>query len=102
MTTTVKDPKTRTKGDEGLKEPSMFLAVLLNDDFTPMDFVIALLVEVFHHTQDQASKLMWDVHTKGKAIAGRYTFEICETKVAMVLALAKKHGHPLQAVVERE
>lgn len=94
--------KVKAQQKHELKEPSMFLVVLLNDDFTPMDFVVAILEEVFHHPVPMASRIMMDIHTRGKGVAGRYTAEIAETKAATVVALAKKHGHPLQTVVERE
>lgn len=88
--------------DEKLQPPRMWKVVLHNDDFTPMDFVVAVLVQVFHHEPARAAKIMRDVHEKGKGVAGTFTFEVAETKLAMTLALADKHEHPLQASLERE
>ena len=85
-----------------LKKPGMYRVVLLNDDYTPMEFVIWLLVQVFHKGKDEATRLMLEVHNKGRGVAGVYTHDVARTKVFQVQALAEKNGHPLQSVIEAE
>ena len=72
-----------------------------NDDFTPMDFVVAILMKVFKKSVDEAEQLMMEVHKKGKGVAGVYTFEIAETKVSQVMNAAKRAQHPLQCTLEK-
>lgn len=83
-----------------MKEPSMYKVVLLNDDFTPMDFVVAILGEFFAMTSEQATMVMMQVHTQGRGICGVFTREIAETKVAQVNAYAHSHEYPLLCVME--
>lgn len=85
-----------------LEPPKKYKVVLLNDDFTPMDFVVQILVKVFAKAPDQATKIMFDVHKKGKGIAGVYTHDIAETKAQMVSQTARAHDHPLKADLEAE
>lgn len=82
------------------KRPSFFNVVMLNDDYTPMDFVVQILKEIFHKTQDEASAIMMEVHNKGSAICGIYTRDVAETKAELSVAVAKKHEYPLQCRVE--
>lgn len=89
-----KKPATRTK------KPKMFHVVLLNDDFSPMDFVVFILKNIFHKSQQEAEMLMLQVHIEGKGIAGTYTFEIAETKQILTMDVAKIEQHPLMAVLE--
>ena len=89
------EAKTKTK------KPSMYKVLMLNDDFTPMDFVVFLLKKFFQKEEKEASKIMLEVHTKGIAVCGVYSFEIAETKTLNVLDTAKKSGHPLQCVLEK-
>jgi len=84
------------------KKPAMYKVFLLNDDFTPMEFVIHILQRYFHKTLDEATTIMLHVHQKGLGLCGVYTYEIAETKVTQVLALAEKHQHPLQCTMEKE
>ncbi|MDQ2993592.1 MAG: ATP-dependent Clp protease adapter ClpS [Pseudomonadota bacterium] len=83
-----------------VKLPSMYLVVLLNDDFTPMDFVVEVIVEFFTKTIERATEIMLQVHFKGKGVCGLYTREIAETKVAQVNAYARSHEFPLLCVME--
>jgi ATP-dependent Clp protease adaptor protein ClpS len=85
-----------------VKEPSKYKVILLNDDFSTMEFVIEILMSVFRKTQEDSATLMLDVHTKGKAVCGIYTKEIATTKVAQVTFQAKKAGFPLKAILEEE
>ncbi len=87
---------------EDLKEPGMYKVVLLNDDFTPMDFVVFVLVEVFHMTQEKAADLMFKVHKTGSAVAGVFVYDIAMTKCLQVFTVAKENGFPLQCKVEEE
>lgn len=97
-TTTIDD----TDIDEGLERPKMFKVILHNDDFTPMDFVVQILQKVFHHDETEAHSTMMQVHQKGQAVAGVYTSEIAETKVAVTLLTAQNYEFPLQATTEPE
>ncbi len=83
------------------KKPSQYRVLLLNDDFTPMDFVISILMQIFKKTQEEATRIMLNVHETGIGIAGVYTFEVAETKVAQVLDSAKRAGHPLKCTLEK-
>jgi ATP-dependent Clp protease adaptor protein ClpS len=96
----------RTTGDvlekqkESLKSPDAWKVVLLNDDYTPMDFVVQVLESIFQRNPSEAYRIMLQVHTQGSGIAGVYTHEVAETKVADVVELAQDAGYPLQAVME--
>lgn len=83
------------------KQPPMFKVVLVNDDFTPMEFVVQVLQKYFHHTRESAVQIMLHVHTKGRGVAGVYPAEIAETKTAQANAFARQHQHPLLAVLEK-
>jgi ATP-dependent Clp protease adaptor protein ClpS len=83
-----------------LKKPPLFQVVLLNDDFTPMEFVVDVLQRIFGMDRVKATRVMLEVHTKGKGVCGVYTFEIAETKVAQVTAYARQHQHPLLCTME--
>ena len=84
------------------KKPSMYKVVMLNDDYTPMEFVVMVLERVFAKANEEAIKIMLHVHQKGVGICGVYTFEVAETKVGQVMELAKEHQHPLQCTLEKE
>jgi len=83
-----------------LKQPSLYRVVLLNDDFTPMEFVVDILETVFGMERTRATQVMLEVHTKGKGVCGVFNFEIAETKVAQVMGIAKQHQHPLLCTME--
>lgn len=90
--------KTRPK----TKKPSLYKVLLLNDDYTPMDFVIYVLERFFGKPPEDAATIMLHVHNKGVGICGVYTYEIAETKVAQVMNFAREHQHPLQCTLEKE
>jgi len=84
-----------------LQQPPMYNVVVVNDDFTPMEFVVQVLQQFFHHTREAAVQIMLHVHTKGRGTAGIFPVEIAETKTAQVNAYARKHQHPLLTVMEK-
>mgnify|MGYP002713263932 CR=1 FL=1 len=84
------------------KRPPLYKVLILNDDYTPMEFVVHVLERYFGMTHAQAVELMLTVHQKGLAVAGVYSHEIAETKVALVMDLAQRHQHPLQCTMEKE
>ena len=83
-----------------LKKPPLFQVLLLNDDFTPMEFVVDVLERIFGLDRVKATRVMLEVHTRGRGVCGVYTFEIAETKVAQVMAYARQHQHPLLCTME--
>jgi ATP-dependent Clp protease adaptor protein ClpS len=83
-----------------LKKPPLFQVVLLNDDYTPMEFVVDVLQRIFGMDRVKATRVMLEVHTKGKGVCGVFTYEIAETKVAQVTAYARQHQHPLLCTME--
>ena len=85
-----------------LERPKLYKVLLLNDDYTTMEFVVALLIHVFHHDEATANAIMLHIHQNGVGIAGVYTYEVAETKVAMVMELAEKAEFPLQCTMEPE
>jgi len=85
-----------------IKQPSQYKVVILNDDFTPMDFVVAVLMTVFKHDEKQAVALMLQIHTEGSAIAGVYSHEIAEQKYIEATTVSKEHNYPLQIKLESE
>ena len=94
--------KTRESVDTVVIEPGRFKVVLLNDDSTPIEFVIALLVKVFRHTEAAAIDLTMRVHNDGSAVAGVYTYEVAEQKGMESTNLARQNGYPLVTKVEAE
>ena len=91
-----------TKPETKTKKPSLYKVLLLNDDYTPMDFVVYVLERFFNKQSDEANRIMWHVHQKGVGICGVYTYEVAETKVAQVTNFARQHQHPLQCTMEKE
>lgn len=83
-----------------VKRPPLYRVVLINDDYTPMEFVVDILETVFGMERTRATQVMLEVHTKGKGVCGVYNFEIAETKVAQVMSLARQHQHPLLCTME--
>lgn len=84
-----------------LQPPSMYDVFLLNDDYTPMDFVVDVLARFFNMDSDKATDIMLTVHYQGRAKCGTYTAEVAETKVSQVLNYALEHQHPLKCVMEK-
>ena len=91
------EKKTKKK----LKKPSLYKVVMLNDDYTPMDFVVYLLKTFFHMNTDKASKIMLEVHNKGAGICGVFTLEIAETKILKVIDTSRKNDFPLICTLEK-
>ena len=89
--------KTRPK----TKKPSQYRVLLLNDDYTPMEFVTSILMGIFKKSNEEATQIMLNVHQNGIGVCGVYTFEVAETKVAQVLEAAKRNGHPLKCTLEK-
>ncbi len=84
------------------KKPSLYRVVILNDDYTPMEFVVFILERIFNKGSEEAYKIMLHVHNHGVGVCGIFTYEVAETKVAQVLDLARRNEHPLQCDMERE
>ena len=91
--------KKRTK--KKLKRPSLYKVIMLNDDFTPMDFVVYLLKTFFQKNHDEASKIMLEIHNKGSGICGVFTYEIAETKILKVINTSRNNGFPLFCILEK-
>ena len=85
-----------------VKKPSMYKVLVLNDDYTPMEFVVRVLERYFSKSTEEATRIMLHVHQKGVGICGVFTFEVAETKVNQVMELARKNQHPLQCTLEKE
>jgi ATP-dependent Clp protease adaptor protein ClpS len=83
-----------------VKQPPLFKVMLLNDDYTPMDFVVAVLQTFFSMTREQATQIMLKVHREGMGVCGVYPRDVAATKVEQVIAFSKQHQHPLQCVME--
>ncbi len=83
-------------------KPRMYKDLLVNDDYTPMDFVVLILMRFFHKSEVEAINLMMSAHQKGSEIVGVYTFEVAETKVTQTLQAAHQEGHPLKCTLEPE
>jgi len=84
------------------KKPSMYKVLLLNDDYTPMEFVVQVLETFFNKTREEATRIMLHVHRKGVGLCGVYTYEVAETKVTQVMDAARQAQHPLQCTMEKE
>ena len=99
----IKDPQRGILIDSKIetKKPSMFKVVLLNDDYTPMEFVVYVLEKFFNKNQEEATQIMLHVHQNGIGICGIYTFEVAESKSKAVVDCAKKNQHPLQCAIEK-
>ncbi|GAN59651.1 ATP-dependent Clp protease adapter ClpS [Acetobacter cibinongensis] len=87
-------PKTR--------KPSMYKVLMLNDDYTPMEFVVHVLERFFSKNRDEATSIMLNVHKRGVGVCGVFTYEVAETKVTQVMDLARQNQHPLQCTIEKE
>lgn len=96
------DSRTGAKTLTRTKKPSLYRVLLLNDDYTPMEFVVYVLERFFNKTREEATTIMLHVHQNGVGVCGVYTYEVAETKVAQVLDLARRSEHPLQCTMEKE
>ena len=90
----------RTKPET--KKPSLYKVIMLNDDYTSMEFVVHILQAFFHKSREEATKIMLMVHQRGIGVCGVYTYEVAETKVTQVVDFARRHEHPLQLTLEKE
>jgi ATP-dependent Clp protease adaptor protein ClpS len=90
--------KTRPK----TKKPSLYKVLILNDDYTPMEFVVHILEKIFNKNREDAVQIMLHVHRHGVGVCGVFTFEVAETKVAQVIEFSRRHQHPLQCTMEKE
>ncbi len=91
-----------TQTREKTKKPSLYKVILLNDDYTPMDFVVMVLQRVFRMTIEDATQVMLQVHQRGVGVCGVFTYEVAETKVMQVMDYARRNEHPLQCTMEKE
>ena len=89
--------KTRPK----VKKPSLYKVLLLNDDYTPMDFVVFLLKDIFHRAHEEALGIMLEIHNKGAGVCGIYTRDVAETKAELTITLSRRNEYPLQCRVEK-
>jgi ATP-dependent Clp protease adaptor protein ClpS len=96
------DGATITKTKPKTKRPSLYRVLLLNDDYTPMEFVVLVLQDVFNKSREEAMRIMLHVHNHGVGECGIYPFEVAETKVTRVMDTARKNQHPLQCVMEKQ
>ena len=108
MSNRAHDPDSGTVGQvvtrprDKTQKPSMYKVLLLNDDYTPMEFVVHVLERFFSKGQEDATRIMLHVHNHGVGICGVYTYEIAETKVSQVIDFARQHQHPLQCTMEKD
>lgn len=91
---------TLTQTRSKTKEPSLYKVILLNDDYTPMDFVVHILVKFFRKNEAEAHNIMLQVHQKGAGVAGVFSHEVAETKVYLVNEYSRQHHHPLKCIME--
>lgn len=91
-----------SKTEKKTKKPPMYKVLFHNDDYTTMEFVVSVLMTVFHHGQASAYRIMMHIHTNGLGVAGVFTKEVAETKVAQTVALARKNDYPLEVTIEPE
>ena len=98
--TTGSDPESDQGTDQEIREPKMYRVILHNDDYTTMDFVIEILMVVFHKPAADATRIMLDVHKRGRGICGIYTYDVAATRVARVHQLAQKREFPLKCSLE--
>ena len=91
-----------TKTKPETKRPHLYRVLLLNDDYTPMEFVVLILMRFFQKSQEDATRIMLHVHNHGVGECGIYTYEVAETKVTQVMDFARKNQHPLQCVMEKK
>jgi ATP-dependent Clp protease adaptor protein ClpS len=97
-----RDPGVLDETRQKTRTPTRYKVILLNDDYSTMEFVVQILETVFHKSPAEAYRLMMQVHTHGRSVCGAYSFEVAETKVATTHDLARREGFPLQATLEEE
>jgi len=97
----VRKPDAETAAPQ-LQPPPMYRVVMLNDDFTPMEFVVEILIRFFHHSDERANRTMLQIHNEGQAICGIYPRDLAETRVAQVETACRASGHPLRCITERD
>jgi ATP-dependent Clp protease adaptor protein ClpS len=102
MGKTANEHEVVTKSEQTTKKPPLYKVIFHNDDYTTMEFVVSVLMTVFHHSEAMAHTIMMHVHTKGAGVAGVFTREIAETKVAKTVQLARKNEFPLELSIEPE
>jgi len=90
-----------TEEDTETRQPDEYRVMLLNDDFTTMEFVVAVIMSVFHRDLFEATRIMLDVHKKGKGLVGTYTYDIAATKISRVHTMARENGFPLKCTMEK-
>jgi ATP-dependent Clp protease adaptor protein ClpS len=96
------DGQVITRSKPKTEHPALYKVILLNDDFSPMDFVILVLKKFFMKSDAEATRIMMNVHNEGAGLAGIYTFEVAETKVYAVNEFSRRHKHPLKCIMEKE
>ncbi len=96
----INSPKKTTQEKFRIKKPDMYAIVLLNDDYTPRDFVVWVLMKVFFKNEEESKRIMLEAHTSGKSVIDCCTYDIATTKVKQVEQLAEKYEHPLKCVIE--
>jgi len=96
------DGQVRTRQEQQPRKPPLFKVLLHNDNYTTMEFVVYVLVSIFHHSQFDAIRIMLEVHERGVGVAGVFTYEIAETKASRVTALAREFEYPLLCTLEEE
>jgi len=92
---------THVRSHHEVSEPSMYKVLLHNDDYTTMEFVVQVLMQVFHKSAEAATRIMLNVHQRGVGVCGHYTYEVAETKVETVIRMARESGHPLKCTMEK-
>ena len=96
------ETKEQTLDKTELREPPMYKVVLNNDDYTTMDFVVVVLMSIFHKSQQEAQTIMANIHKQGKGLCGVYPFDVAETKVKQVELISEKHKFPLKCSMEKD
>ena len=102
--------RNRTDGETGIitktrsktQRPPLYKVLILNDDYTPMEFVVFVIENFFNKSREDATRIMLHVHQNGVGVCGVYTYEVAETKVAQVVETARRHQHPLQCTMEKD
>ncbi len=102
MSQFVSETEGEVKSEKKVKEPSLYRVLLHNDNYTTMEFVVEILMHIFHKTIEDATRIMLNVHEKGSGICGIYTYEVAETKVDTVHNLARDQGFPLKCSMEKD